>query len=99
MDDLNYFMRRERLPPPMQRRLREYFHQTRHISQSLAQRRLFELMSPTLQSEVVFTVNESWLLRVWFLERAEWQFVVRLALALQAEDDFLRLFFEVNIDC
>ena len=50
MDDLNHFMHQKHLPPDMRRRLREYFHQTKHLQMSNAQQHLFRLMSPSLQA-------------------------------------------------
>ena len=53
-DDLNNFMHQKSLPPEMQRRLREYFHQTKHLQMANAQRHLFLMMSPSLQGEVAW---------------------------------------------
>ena len=53
MDELNGFMHREALPVPLQRRLREYFHQTKHLRVSKRQHELIKFMSPALQSEVI----------------------------------------------
>ena len=82
MDDLNRFMRKEMLPADMRRRLREYFHQTRHLQVHAANRTLLQMLSPTLQGEVVWCTNEGWLRRVWFFEKAEHQFMVEVALTL-----------------
>ena len=82
MDDLNRFMRKEMLPADMRRRLREYFHQTRHLQVHAANRTLLQMLSPTLQGEVVWCTNERWLRRIWFFAKAEHQFMVEVALAL-----------------
>jgi len=82
MDELNRFMRAEMLPPEMRRRLREYYHQTRHLQVHAANRQLLQMLSPALQGEVVWCTNQRWLRRVWFFSRAEHQFMVEVALAL-----------------
>ena len=82
MDDLNRFMDKEMLPPDMRRRLREYFHQTRHLQVHTSNRALLQMLSPALQGEVVWAVNERWLRRVWFFESAERPFMVEVALSL-----------------
>ena len=84
MDDLNSFMKSSGLEKTMTRRLREYFHQTRHLRMAAANRDLINLMSPALQGEVVWTVNKRWLEQVNFLRAAEPEFMVQLALKLQA---------------
>ena len=53
MDDLNRYMSQHRMARELRSRLREYFHQTRHLQDASNQRRLLGLMSPVLQvSEV-----------------------------------------------
>ena len=64
MDALNRFMHAHDIPPQMQRRLREYFHQTKHLQMANSQRHLFHMMSPALQGEVAWTANEEWLKRI-----------------------------------
>ena len=82
MNDLNTYMRKNRVEPMLQIRLREYFHRTRHLHDALNEGRLLEMMSPNLQSEVVLAVNARWLREVWFLQDVEPEFVVRLTLGL-----------------
>ena len=82
MDELNRFMRLEGLDNAMRQRLREYFHQTKHLRLTQAQRQLLQQMSPLLQGEVAWRINERWLRRVWFLRGAEHAFVVQVSLHL-----------------
>lgn len=67
MDDLNVFMTNKNLPVDMRRRLREYFHQTKHLQMSKAQNHLYWMMSPSLQGEVAWAANRKWLERIPFL--------------------------------
>ena len=82
MDDLNRYCAANRVDHMLRRRLREYFHRTRHLHDAASDMRLLGMMSPMLQSEVVLAVNARWLRGVWFLENAEAEFVVRLTLQL-----------------
>ena len=84
MDALNRFMSSQQIPPEMQRRLREYFHQSKHLQDTINRRHLLEKMSPQLAGEVALTCNEKWLNKVWFLRGAGQEFVVQIALQLQA---------------
>jgi len=84
MDDLNRFMRLQGLPAEMRTRLREYFHQTRHLQAAATQRSLFTMMSPQLLGEVAWAVNSRWLRKVWFLKKAEQPFLVQVAITLGA---------------
>lgn len=84
MDDLNSFMALQGLPNDMRIQLREYFHQTRHLQVSRANKALIENMSPMLQGQVVWKINERWLRHVWFLRAAEDKFMVQLSLELVA---------------
>ena len=65
-------------------KLREYFHQTKHLRVALAHRRLISQMSPTLQSRITLMCNERWLRRVQFLDGAEEGFIIQLAIQLTA---------------
>ena len=47
-------------------------------------RALLRMMSPSLQGEVALRCNERWLRRVWFLADAEPEFMVQVALNLNA---------------
>jgi len=84
MDDLNSFMELQGLPRDMRISLREYFHQTKHLQIARANRGLIQNMSPMLQGQVVWKINERWLRHVWFLRSAEDKFMVQLSLALEA---------------
>ena len=72
------------LPKDMRMRLREYFHQSKHLADTVTRRNLLDKMSPQLAGEVALQVNEKWLRRVWFLTGAGQEFVVQIALQLDA---------------
>jgi|TARA_B110001469_G_C9575785_1_gene285554 hypothetical protein len=78
------FMVSTNIPKDMQTRLREYFHQSKHLADTVTRRNLLDKMSPQLAGEVALQVNEKWLRRVWFLTGAGQEFVVQIALQLQA---------------
>jgi len=84
MDDLNTFMALQGLPKDMRIELRQYFHQTKHLQIARANKALIENMSPMLQGQVVWKINERWLRHVWFLRDAEDKFMVQLSLNLAA---------------
>ena len=84
MDSLNRFMVSTNIPKDMQMRLREYFHQSKHLADTVTRRNLLDKMSPQLAGEVALQVNEKWLRRVWFLNGAGQEFVVQIALQLEA---------------
>lgn len=82
MDDLNRFMKGYELPLDMQLRLREYFHRTKHLQMSGANRSLLLKMSPKLQGEILLHCNASWLNRVAFLQKVDTEFIAALVLRL-----------------
>ena len=84
MDDLNTFVRVQGFPQELSVRLREYFNQTKHLQMASSHRALLRMMSPSLQGEVALRCNERWLRRVWFLDGAEPEFMVQVALNLSA---------------
>ena len=84
MDNLNSFMSEQGLPNEMRVKLREYFHQTRHLQVARSNKELISMMSPMLQGKVVWEINQRWLKHVWFLRNAEDKFMVKLALTLKA---------------
>jgi CRP-like cAMP-binding protein len=84
MDDLNSFMSEQGIARKMRVELREYFHQTRHLLVADSNKGLISMMSPMLQEDVVWQINQRWLKHVWFLRNAEDKFMVKLALALTA---------------
>ena len=84
MDDLNRFCVLQGLEAELRTKLREYFHQTKHLRVASAHRRLLSQMSPALQSKITLMCNEKWLRRVSFLNGAEEGFIIQLALQLTA---------------
>ena len=66
----------------MRTRLREYFHQSKHLRDTLSHKHLLTQMSPMLQGEVAWHTNEKWLRRVWFFEGAEHAFVIQVSMHL-----------------
>lgn len=84
MDELNRFMKRENVPHEMRQRLREYFHQSKHLRLAQTQNALLDDMSPSLMREVTWGVNKEWLTQVWFLRDAPRQFMIEMARTLQA---------------
>ena len=77
-------MAEQGLDQQMRVTLREYFHQTKHLQVARANRELINAMSPMLQGQVVWKINERWLRHVWFLRQAEDKFMVELSLKLNA---------------
>jgi hypothetical protein len=49
---------------------------------TMAHRHLLSQMSPMLQAEVAWRINERWLRRVWFLREADQAFIIQVALLL-----------------
>ena len=45
------------LAPEMRQRLREYFHETKHLQVAMANRKLLAKMSPALAGEVAVTLT------------------------------------------
>jgi len=84
MDDLNRFMSQEDLPKEMRTRLREYFHQSKHLRFAHIQHRLLSQMPPNLKAEVAWSVSADWLVRIPFLSGASRLFMVDLSLILHA---------------
>jgi hypothetical protein len=82
MDDLNSFLSANHISPDLSKRLREYFHRTKHLRDADKHQQLMVMMSPMLQSEIVLAVNKAWLSQVWYLARAEREFVVSLTISL-----------------
>merc|ERR1719230_1146557 len=84
LDDLNRFMQREELPSEMRRRLREYFHQSKHLRLADTQRSLLLHMPPSLKGEVSWETNQAWLEKIWFLKNAPPNLMVEIAMSLNA---------------
>ena len=68
----------------MRRRLREYFHQSKHLRLAETQKLLLRQMPPSLKREVTWATNYTWLKKIWFLRTAPRSFMVELADALHA---------------
>jgi hypothetical protein len=83
MDQLNRFMRQRGLPPELRGRLRAYYHKTRHQIIAATDNALVERMSPSLQGEVLYTINQRWLDKVSFLRGCHPEFVARMILSLK----------------
>jgi len=86
IDNLNGFMQRYRLPKDMQQRLREYWHQAKHLKRYSDQQRLYGEgtsvhSSITLHAELVLRCSQPLLQRVHFLPEDK-LFRVRFAMAL-----------------
>ena len=84
VDELNRFLSRESIPTDMRRRLREYFHQSKHLRLAQTQRALISDMSPHLSRQVAWIINEGWLTRIWFLRNAPRTFMIDLASRMEA---------------
>lgn len=82
MDALNRMMRTHALPKRLRRRLREYFHQARHLTVARATEHVLHTMSPLLQEEVTLRTNCHWLDYVWFLRGVESACAVQIAMAV-----------------
>ena len=83
MDRLNEFVRVYELPDEMRRRLREYFHQSRHVHRGQRRKGVLAHMSPQLQGEVALTINRRWISGIRFLQGAETELVIQVACSLQ----------------
>jgi hypothetical protein len=84
MDKLNRYMAAEGFPDEMRLKLREYFHHQKIVRSAEAQRELLVKMSPGLQGEVAWQVHSKWLGSVKLLKHTQRQFLVELAVNLQA---------------
>ena len=81
---LNSFMEHQDLSKDLRRRLRTFFFQSHHLQVADKHRELLTLMSPALQCEVSIFIHEDWLLKVWFFQKVEPEFLVQIALNLTA---------------
>jgi len=82
MDELNHFMRNYGFQQDTQRRVREYFYQSRHLQAAKSHTALLEMMSPKLQGEVTLLCNEKWIRNVWFFQGCEQDFLIQVALSM-----------------
>ena len=81
---LNRFIHTEALPEELARRMREYFHQSKHLRAAKSQQALLSALPPKLQGEASWATNQSWLTSIAFLQNAEPQFMLELSLHLHA---------------
>ena len=84
MDELNRFIAREQLADELAGRLRGYFHQSKHLRAAKQQQLLMGAMPPTLQGEVSWATNSTWLNNIWFLQGCEAHFMLELSLQMHA---------------
>ena len=82
MDELNHFMRNYGFQQDTQRRVREYFYQSRHLQAAKSHTALLEMMSPKLQGEVTYHCNRKWIENVWFFQGCEQDFLIQVALSM-----------------
>ena len=83
IDDLNRFMELQDLVPEMRQRLREYFHETKHLQIAMANRKLLAKMSPALAGEVAVQTSEKYIKRIWYLKGVDSGFMAQLAMRLE----------------
>ena len=84
MDSLNRFIAREGFAKELAQRMREYFHQSKHLRAAKMQQELMSNLPPTLQGEVSWKTNQTWLSKIPFLRNAEQEFMLELSLMLHA---------------
>ena len=65
-------------------RMREYLHQSVHMKNAAAQRRILAQLSPGLHSEVVWKMTSRWLSSVRFLRGVEKELLIALAFHVSA---------------
>ena len=66
-------------------RLREYLHQSVHMKNAAAQKRILSELSPALHSEVIWKITERWLTNVRFLRNVDKELLVALAFHVNAK--------------
>ena len=71
------------LVPEMRQRLREYFHETKHLQIAMANRKLLAKMSPALAGEVAVQTSEKYIKRIWYLKGVDSGFMAQLAMRLE----------------
>ena len=49
--------------------MREYIHETVHLRNTDARNRLLLKLSPSMQGEVSWLVNQKWISRIWYLQQ------------------------------
>jgi len=83
LDDLNRFCGEHAFAPELTRRLRQFFHQRKHVMMAKSASSVINKMSTSLQIEVVMIVHQHWLQHIWFLRGAEPACLVQLALRME----------------
>jgi len=69
LDDLNYMMRDQAIPKPMQRKLRSFFFRVKDVQRVRTYSEIVSQLSPSLQGEVALAVNEAWVRKVWYFDQ------------------------------
>eukprot|EP00753_Platysulcus_tardus_P004747 PLAT12659.1.p1 GENE.PLAT12659.1~~PLAT12659.1.p1 ORF type:complete len:850 (-),score=394.01 PLAT12659.1:54-2603(-) len=85
LDELNYYMKEQKISEDLQRRLREYFHQRKTLVRVLNSKDLLKKMSPALRGEVALTTNKTWVERVSYfasMDSRNQAFITLIALSL-----------------
>ena len=84
LSQLNDFMSKYDIDAPTRLRLREYFHETVHLRDSENRTKLLKKLSPAMQGEVSWVVNQCWIRRVWYLKEMQHRgLMIELAAHLQ----------------
>lgn len=68
LDDLNHMMADHRLPHVMQRRLRDFFFQTKDIQRVRSYYDVVDQLSPSLKGEVALIANQVWIRKIWYFD-------------------------------
>lgn len=84
MDDLNFFMAEKSLPSELRGRLREYFHQARHMHQTGNYEGLLRKLSPKLRGEVALATNRDWVSKVHYFKYIRDECLSAIAVSLRA---------------
>ena len=80
---LNNMMSIYMLPSELRYRLREYIHETIHLRNTDQRNRLLAKLSPSMQGEVSWLVNQKWISRIWYLKAyADTEMLIELAFNL-----------------
>lgn len=80
---LNNMMSIYMLPAELRYRLREYIHETIHLRNTEQRNRLLAKLSPSMQGEVSWLVNQKWISRIWYLKaHADTEMLIELAFSL-----------------
>lgn len=77
-------MKRENFSQEMQRRLRKFFHQAKHLRFAASSQKLLLAMPPSLQGEVAYATYAGYLRQVKILSDASPRFMIELSMLLHA---------------